>query len=70
MIDGVTILATNVVTMTNPVMNAFLISLGIVAGLGFFTSYSWINYRLFRNRRNRRYKSYYSLYNSYYLYSY
>ena len=35
MIDGVTILATNVVTMTNPVMNAILIALGIIAGLGF-----------------------------------
>lgn len=32
---GVTILATNVVTMTNPVMNAILITLGIIAGLGF-----------------------------------
>lgn len=35
MIDGVTILATSVVTMTNPVMNIFLIALGIIAGLGF-----------------------------------
>lgn len=35
MIDGVTILATNVVTMTNPVMNAIFITLGIIAGLGF-----------------------------------
>ncbi len=32
---GVTILATKVVTMTNPVMNAILITLGIIAGLGF-----------------------------------
>lgn len=35
MIDGVTVLATSVVTMTNPVMNAILIALGITAGLGF-----------------------------------
>lgn len=35
MIDGVTVLATDVVTMTNPVMNTFLIALGIIAGLGF-----------------------------------
>lgn len=35
MIDGVTILATNVVTMTNPILNAILIALGVVAGLGF-----------------------------------
>lgn len=35
MIDGVTVLATNVVTMTNPVMNAIFITLGIIAGLGF-----------------------------------
>lgn len=35
MIDGVTILATSVVTMTNPVMNAILMALGIIAGLGF-----------------------------------
>ena len=35
MIDGVTVLATNVVTMTNPVMNAILIATGIIAGLGF-----------------------------------
>lgn len=35
MIDGVTVLATSVVTMTNPVMNAILNALGITAGLGF-----------------------------------
>ena len=34
MINGVTILATNIVTMTNPVMNAILIALGIIGGLG------------------------------------
>lgn len=35
MIDGITILATDVVTMTNPVLNIILIVLGIAAGLGF-----------------------------------
>ena len=35
MIDGVTVLATSVVTMTNPIMNVILIGLGITAGLGF-----------------------------------
>lgn len=35
MIDGVTILATNVVTITNPILNVILIALGIIAGLGF-----------------------------------
>lgn len=35
MINGVTILATNIVTMTNPILNVILIALGIVAGLGF-----------------------------------
>ena len=34
MTDGVTILATNVVTMTNPIMNTIFITLVIVAGLG------------------------------------
>ena len=34
MIDGVTILATNVVTMTNPVMNIILIALGVITVLG------------------------------------
>ena len=35
MIDGVTILATDVVTRTNPVMNIILIVLGFIMGLGF-----------------------------------
>ena len=35
MIDGVTVLATNVVTMTNPILNIILIALGIIVGLGF-----------------------------------
>lgn len=35
MIDGVTILATNIVTTTNPILNTILIALGIIAGLGF-----------------------------------
>ena len=38
MIDGVTILATNVVTMTNPILNIILIALGVIAGLGFLFS--------------------------------
>ena len=35
MIDGVTILATNIVTTTNPILNIILIALGVIAGLGF-----------------------------------
>ena len=33
MIDGVTILATNIVTTTNPIMNTIVIILGVIAGL-------------------------------------
>lgn len=35
MIDGVTVLATNVVTTTNPIMSTILIILTIIAALGF-----------------------------------
>lgn len=34
MIDGVTVLATSVVTTTNPIMNAIFITISIIAGLG------------------------------------
>ena len=34
MINGVTVLATNVVTMTNPILTIIVIALAIIAGLG------------------------------------
>lgn len=33
--EGVTILATDIITKTNPVMNIILIVLGVIAGVGF-----------------------------------